>query len=255
MGKGGFIPPAGTTQHEAWKADEKRHTAGSGYGGAGGGNGGRTCFVASTPVLTPEGWKPIASLDTHDAIVGFDEGQGRLAITRISHVRIYSPQWIWEVAVDGCQPVGTTKSHLILTANGWKRVDRLQVGDKVFTNDGISSVTFARQTDRFEVVYNLLATSTCTYVAGGLVVNSFGHLRLLRTWLHQRLHKGVPQATLDVEWQRAREVRACSGVGLNKSPKPANARAVTQVVPSRRNPLVPRLCTQQCADLFAQVLY
>jgi intein/homing endonuclease len=151
------------------------------------GTGGNTsCFLGSTPILTPEGWRPISDLKKGDRIISYDKPTGTTAIRHIKEQRRHKSAKIWEVFLTQCnEPICTTRIHSFLTNSGWKRASQLKSGDILATVGGSTGVVSSIvETDRFEPVFNLITEGEHTFVAQGCVVHNFTYFRTLRVWWH-----------------------------------------------------------------------
>lgn len=146
------------------------------------GNG--SCFVGSTPVLTPRGWKSISELRKGDQVVSYDSSNGKLNIRSVRKQRKHQPAIIWEIHLIGVKdPISTTKAHSFLTKRGWRRTDKLRNGDAITTTgEHEAIVASVVKTERVEPVFNLLTDVDHTFVAGGCVVHNFTYFRRLRVW-------------------------------------------------------------------------
>lgn len=134
------------------------------------------CFLPGTPVLTPNGSRPIESLEIGDSVYSFDEYGHVLSshvLERYSVVRdsYYSIR-------TASQVVNATAEHPFLTSLGYTEVQNLHVGDIVFIfNDGhfqpqpVVSIELIHSP---VVAYNLQVDGPHTFLANGFAVHNKG---------------------------------------------------------------------------------
>lgn len=85
---------------------------------------GWNCFVPGTPVLTPNGWKPIETIAKGDLVIG---GSGKYRVVIGVHATPIDDELI---SIRSKRLVSTsTKNHRYLTSRGWVTADRIQLGD------------------------------------------------------------------------------------------------------------------------------
>lgn len=151
-----------------------------------------TCFVGSTPILTPDGWQPISNLKQGDQVISYDKSAGTTTTRHIQMRRDHKPTIIWEVYfTQRKEPICTTKSHSFLTNRGWKRTSQLRSGDILTTVGGEQAVVASiAATNRAEPVFNLITEGECTFVVQGCVVHNFTYFRNVRVWWHKYLLSG-----------------------------------------------------------------
>jgi hypothetical protein len=87
------------------------------------------CILEGAPVLTPNGWQPIETLQLGDLVIN-RRGQP-VPIRDIWHkeCRPYHP--ITDVELVGFPPISTTHDHRFMTDIGWKEAHLLLPGDKI----------------------------------------------------------------------------------------------------------------------------
>ena len=138
-----------------------------------------SCFPASAKVLTPRGYRPIASLREGDSVVS-----GKMRVETVTKKLSYGASEVFCVMLEGrSAPVRTTRHHTFLTKRGWLRADRMRVGDEMIGPNAGRVTGFAVQAA--EPVYNLHTTGDHTFVVEGVVAHNFTELRALRTAWHQ----------------------------------------------------------------------
>jgi Pretoxin HINT domain len=144
--------------------------------------GKKPCFVGSTPILTPEGWRPISDLSEGDKVISYDQSTDITTIRCIERRKDHKPAIIWEVhLMQREEPICTTKSHSFLTNRGWQRTNQLRTGDIMITVGGDeATVVSVGKTSRAEPVFNLITEGEHTYIAQGCVAHNFTYLRNIR---------------------------------------------------------------------------
>lgn len=143
------------------------------------------CFAAGTPVRTPDGTKPIETLQAGDSVRSFDESTGEFVTRKVVRTYkskssiVYKP--CYRVAVAG-EAFIVTYEHPWLTTRGWVTTSTLEVGDLVRldsdSNQGWGRVERSERVDDEGHVYNLEVEQTHTYLVGdiGAVVHNCHHL-------------------------------------------------------------------------------
>lgn len=126
------------------------------------------CFAAGTPVLTPEGVKPIELLQTGDFVLARDEknNQGDIEAKQVIQTHCTTAE-ILELHVRG-QVIRTTKLHPFHVAGqGWTSAHKLRVGDYLSTNQREPAIVDKIvETGKKEKVYNLSVADHKTYFVG-----------------------------------------------------------------------------------------
>lgn len=88
------------------------------------------CFLGDTNVLTPEGERFIKDLQVGDSVYNFLDESEILAVNTTERDEIY------EVVVNG-KPTYCTAEHPFFTDRGWVHADRLEPGDRIYTQEEI----------------------------------------------------------------------------------------------------------------------
>jgi serpin B len=126
------------------------------------------CFAAGTPVLTPEGEKPIELLHVGDHILARDEHnvEGDLQ-PRVVEDTLHGEAKILELHVRG-RIIRTTELHpFFVYGRGWTPAGKLQPKDRMSTNRGDwAEVEKIVDTGISESVYNLRVADHHTYFIG-----------------------------------------------------------------------------------------
>lgn len=144
--------------------------------------GGTSCFVGSTPILTPEGWQPISDLGEGDQVISYDQSTGTTTFRCIEKRKDHKPAIVWELhLMQRNEPICTTRAHSFLTQRGWQRTSRLRTGDTMITVGGdVVTVASVDKTGRAEPVFNLITEGEHTYIAQGCIAHNFTYLRHIR---------------------------------------------------------------------------
>lgn len=148
-----------------------------------------SCFVGTTPVLTPDGWRPMSELGKDDQVVSYDKSSGATTIRHVKERKHHKSAVIWEVCLThGKEPICTTRFHSFLTNRGWKRTNQLRSGD-ILISVGREKIVVASivKTNRVEPVFNLITEGEHTFIVQGCVVHNFTYLRSLRIWWHEHI--------------------------------------------------------------------
>jgi serine protease inhibitor len=147
------------------------------------------CFAKGTPVLTPDGEKPIDQLQPGDLVLARDEGnlEGELRPKRVEAVHTNEAQ-IFEIHV-GEQVIRTTAQHpFFVRKRGWTPADQVRPGDSLSTNSaGWIAVDDVRPTSATETVYNLRVADYRTFFVGA---EKWG----FAIWVHNAC---IPEMTLN----------------------------------------------------------
>jgi RHS repeat-associated protein len=129
---------------------------------------GTGCFASGTPLLTPDGWKPIEDFRPGDQILTRDEGDpsGPVVAGLVEDVyRRYTR--VMTVSVRGQQLTLTEEHPFYTLREGWTPARRLVPGDLVLGLEGkwaeVESVT---DIGRDEVVYNMTVAAAHTFFVG-----------------------------------------------------------------------------------------
>jgi serpin B len=126
------------------------------------------CFAKGTPVLTPQGERPIDELQVGDLVLARDEGnlEGELLPKRIEAV-FRNEAAIVELRVGG-QVIRTTAEHpFFVRRRGWTAAAEIRPSDSVSTSAaGWIAVDDVRATSETVPVYNMRVADYHTYFVG-----------------------------------------------------------------------------------------
>jgi len=129
---------------------------------------GTNCFVAGTPVLTPDGFKPIEDFQQGDMVLSRSEHDpsGPLAVQMVRDT-FERAALVISVRVKG-RTIRTTIEHpFFVNGKGWVPAKQLGVGDELLSHDGqVSQVEFLSGVEEMVKVYNLTVEDYHTYFVG-----------------------------------------------------------------------------------------
>ncbi|MCA9257747.1 MAG: hypothetical protein KDA61_01050, partial [Planctomycetales bacterium] len=126
------------------------------------------CFSAGTPVVTPDGVRPIEELKAGDFVLARDENniEGPLQPKMIERA-LQGFGELWEIAVEGRTLRATGPHRFFVKGKGWIATQELQVGDEISTQIGDwAQVERVYATGQSEPVYNLRVADHHTYFVG-----------------------------------------------------------------------------------------
>jgi hypothetical protein len=126
------------------------------------------CFAAGTPLLTPDGAKPIEQFKVGDLVLSApeDDPDGPVAPRRVEKV-FQRLARIVELRVGG-QTIRTTHEHpFYVQGKGWEKAAALSAGDLLKSRDGSwTAVESLNDTNQDTTVYNLRIEEYHTYFVG-----------------------------------------------------------------------------------------
>ena len=128
----------------------------------------RACFTGETPLLTPDGAKPIAEFQVGDVVLSRDENDpnGIVREKVVEEVFVRSA-FLAHLHIGG-QVIRTTTEHpFYVKDKGWISASELASGDSLISHNGqevIVEEVFC--TDECETVYNLRVSDFHTYFVG-----------------------------------------------------------------------------------------
>jgi 5-hydroxyisourate hydrolase-like protein (transthyretin family) len=128
----------------------------------------RSCFVAGTPLLTPDGSKAIEQFSPGDLVLSRDEHDPTApVVARRVLQTLVRTGFVLYLEVGG-RKIGTTTEHpFYVKGRGWKPAGELRAGDVLLTHDGREvPVQEIEETGRVETVYNLEVDESHTYFVG-----------------------------------------------------------------------------------------
>lgn len=137
--------------------------------GAGGG-----CFAKGTLIATPDGWKPIETLNIGDKVIAFDDS-GVLSNQTIEACHFHENEPIYQYGFWNGLEVLATPNHWVLNQYGnFAEIGTLTEQDAIIDGDGhirpLISVKFVENGN----VYNLTISNVHTYIANNIRVHNTG---------------------------------------------------------------------------------
>lgn len=143
-------------------ASPAQTTVRQGSGGFFGGFMKGFCFVAGTEIATPEGGKAIETFNTGDTVISID------AVNEVIEMHDMREQETFILATTDCE-VTTTASEKVLTVDGLKLVETLEIGEPIMTVHGYQAVTRCEPTGKTEHVFELQCTGDNLFYANGIM--------------------------------------------------------------------------------------
>ena len=129
---------------------------------------GPNCFVAGTPLLTPEGEKPVEHFVAGDYVLSRNQHDvnGNIEPKVVEEVFIRTGL-VTNLRVRGTS-IRTTEEHpFYVRGIGWKTVEALQPGDQLVLHDGqVVAVEAVKITGEYVKLYNLRVADYHTYFVG-----------------------------------------------------------------------------------------
>lgn len=124
-----------------------------------------SCFVAGTPVATPQGLRPIESLKTGDLVLAQSIETGEIAFKAVVRPTIRPKCEVNAITIGDETFVCTLKHPFWKTGTGWVWAKDLKVGDLVRTSQGpLPVASIEKKPDAS--VYNLVVADFGTYFVG-----------------------------------------------------------------------------------------
>lgn len=129
------------------------------------------CFVAGTEISTPEGGKVIESFVNGDNVISLDTVNDVIELHDMGEKETHRLETI------DCQ-VTTTGSEKVLTSEGLKLVEALEIGEPIMTVHGYQPVTVCESTGITEQVYELQCTGDNLFYANGIMAEGINEAEL-----------------------------------------------------------------------------
>jgi predicted phage tail protein len=139
--------------------------------GAGGGGG---CFLGHTLIRTPQGLRPIETLDRGDQVLSFDD-QGQLHTATILKVHVHEGERVVRYRLWGGAELDATPNHWVLNQfNAFVEIGTLGDDDCLVDENGHLRPIVGRTDQGTGTVYNLTVEGHHTFIAGGIRVHNAG---------------------------------------------------------------------------------
>lgn len=155
---------------------------------SGGGGGGGSCFVAGTPVITPDGSKSIEQFEVGDQVVTWSFSEARPVVSKVKEVHRHEDddaRQVLAVKLSGGTEVLVTAEHPFYTgrglgADGWTPAGELERGSFVWAHSDLllemEVVVAITPLDGTHNVYNLTVEreeyDDQNYFADGVLVHN-----------------------------------------------------------------------------------
>ena len=120
------------------------------------------CFVEGTEIATPVGGKAIETFVNGDTVITLGAVNDVIALHDMGDKETYQLHTI------DCQ-VETTATEKVLTPNGLKLVEALEIGEPIMTVHGYQVVTVCEATGETKHVYELQCTGDNLFYANGIM--------------------------------------------------------------------------------------
>jgi len=134
----------------------------------------RTCFVAGTLVLTPDGYRKIEELRAGDVVLSRDQSDpiGKVTPHRITQTYIRQAESIFHIIYDNGLELETTWNHpFYIQGKGWVHAKDLESGDLSLTEKDNETLQILRVTEERRgeetTVYNFEVEGDHTYFVAG----------------------------------------------------------------------------------------
>lgn len=137
---------------------------------------GSYCFVAGTPISTPQGPVPIEALREGILINSYDVARQRVVQTRVRRVHARDAERLIRLTLSTGAALDTTPEHpFFLPALGeFRTAALLQPGDWLLTDTGAAAtVVSTEERSEHATVYNLSVGEPHTYFAGSVLVHNY----------------------------------------------------------------------------------
>src|SRR5205823_5076265 len=147
------------------------------------------CFAAGTPLLTPDGHKPIEQFAVGDLILSRNESDptGPVTARRVLRVFVRHAEAM-HVRVGGKDIVTTAEHPFYVGGRGWVVARLLKAGDVLHSHNDCRKMVTEVVTDRtWQTVYNLEVEDDHTYFVGEA---EWGW----SAWAHNQCDPAVEQA-------------------------------------------------------------
>lgn len=175
-------------------ASPAQTTVRQGSGGFFGGFMKGFCFVAGTEIATPEGGKAIETFKAGDTVISLGAVNDVIALHDMGDKETY------QLHTTDCQ-VTTTGSEKVLTPNGLKLVEALEIGEPIMTVHGYQPITVCEPTGETEHVYELQCTGDNLFYANGIMAEGINEdeLQAIKDDAGKKSKKGSKKNTEKVE--------------------------------------------------------
>jgi len=138
------------------------------------GSGGGGCFVGSTRVSTPEGYKEINAILEGDIVLSFDD-QGKIHEAKVLKVHHHEEEEIWWFKFWGGESFTATPNHWVLNQfNAFVEVGTLEEDDCVINQNNHLVPLIEKKKIGLGTVFNLTVEGQHTFIAENIRVHNAG---------------------------------------------------------------------------------
>jgi hypothetical protein len=137
---------------------------------------GPACFAADTPIATPNGHRPIASLESGMTVLAHDPETGARSETRVTRLIPRGERPILALALSNGETMHVTAEHPLFDAEAstFREAGSFEVGDVLRGLDGSRvRVLSTRETGESAPVFDLSVAGPHTYFANGVVAHNY----------------------------------------------------------------------------------
>ncbi len=147
------------------------------------------CLAGKSAISSPKGMMTIDQLQAGDVVWSWSLTGNQRCESQIRRIQAIQSQTVMSIVCDDASCLRATKSHTILTAQGWRKCGQISVGDRLIRVGEQANPVAVRVTRieacGAEVVYRLYNTGPCNFLSDGFVSHSFSVMRAQRQALVQ----------------------------------------------------------------------
>ena len=135
------------------------------------------CFAKGTPVLTPNGYVPIESIQPGDTVINYSEDSNSfkedIVVKLHTNLMHTASEKMYELTMSTGDVIKVTGNHKFLTNNrDWARADELTEEDTIISTNNVASMVRMREIKKPNETYNLHIESDHNYVVNDVVVSN-----------------------------------------------------------------------------------
>lgn len=164
------------TPTNTWESQNAYNQSQQNRGGGGGGGGGG-CFPAGVMIRTPQGDRPIETIEAGDVVWARRAGSADVAPARVLKRKDHAPNAITMITFEDGSSLRSTMAHSFLTDRGWRSVRALRIGDRLAAECETRTVASISTLAQKESVYNLVTEKHFTFFADGVLAHNFTWFR------------------------------------------------------------------------------
>ena len=126
------------------------------------------CFAGGTMIATPDGDKPIESMQFGDKVYSLDD-ENNICVETVTYVNPPHESPVWEVTTDK-GIIKPTESQRFMTDNGFEYIEDIE--DDILTIDGYATIE-KKELKPAEIVYDFSTTGRNIFFANGLAAEGY----------------------------------------------------------------------------------